>query len=56
MSSFHSVFFSAPPPNPFAHQTCASNIGMLNTFVNDVESLLNELDPNSGMGFFESCS
>ena len=56
VSSFHSVFSSAHPPNQFAHQTCASNIGMLNTSVNDVESLLNELDPISGMGFFKSCS
>ena len=50
VSSFYSVFSSAEPPNPFVHQTCSSNIGMLNISVNEVESLLNELESNSGMG------
>ena len=50
VSLFHSFFSSAEPPSPFAHQRCSSNIRILNISVNDVESLLNELDPNSGMG------
>ena len=50
VSSFHSVSTSAQPPNPFAHQTCVSNKGMLDISLNDVESLLNKLHPNSGMG------
>ena len=50
LSSFHSVFSSSQPPNLFAHQTCTSDIGVLKISLNGVESLMNELDHNSGTG------
>ena len=46
VTSFHSVFFFSSASEPIY----TSNIAMPNISVNDVESLLNELDPNSGMG------
>ena len=50
VSSFQSFFSFSETPDPFVHQTCSSNVALLNILVSEVESLLNELDPNSALG------